>query len=246
MRERNDSQTSKGTLKLVSLFLALLLEFYFYSLDNSVAQRVSAVIEFQNVPENRIIVEPAYAEQGIPAHIEVYGPKGIVQQIASGFHIVKIPFPDNSLFTFPVDIPYETLRFPPSVTITNVTPARMTVKTVELVRKEVPVEVVFEGSPKEGHIVSDKKIFPKTVILKGPLQELQQIKKISTEPVILTDLSQSGRFELRVSAPGEFSTLNVNLIGVDVEIVKGELEPSKDLVNTEGNTVETTKLEKKK
>ncbi len=223
MARRNDNQISKETLKLISLCLALLLELYFYSQDNSVTQLVSAVVEFQNVPDHRIIVDPPHAGQGIPAHIEVYGPKSIVQQISSGFHVVKIPFPENAPFSFPIDIQYETLRFPPSVTITNAKPARLTVRTVELVRKEVPVEVTLSGDLREGYRVVSKKVFPKTVILKGPLQELQQVKKITTDPVVLTDMTESSRFELRVSPPGEFSTLNVNLIGVDIEI-EGEAE----------------------
>jgi YbbR domain-containing protein len=238
MRERNDSQISKGTLKLISLCLALLLELYFYSQDNSVTQLVSAVVEFQNIPENRIIVDPPHAEQGIPAHIEVYGPKSIVQQIASGFHVVKIPFPENAPFSFPIDVQYETLRFPPSVTIANAKPARLTVRTVELVRKEVPVEVTLNGEPAKGYRVANKKIFPKTVILKGPLQELQQVNKIVTEPVIISDLDRSSRFELRVTAPGEFSTLNVTLVGVDIEL---ESSQQSDEAENDLNDSSTTK-----
>jgi YbbR domain-containing protein len=224
MVERNDSQVSKGTLKLISLCLALLLELYFYSQDNSVTQLVSAVVEFQNIPDNRIIVDPPHAEQGIPAHIEVYGPKSMVQQIATGFHVLKIPFPENAPFSFPVDVEYETLRFPPSVAILNAKPARLTVRTVELVRKEVPIELEIVGVPKAGFKVTNTKVFPKTVILKGPLQELQKVKHITPEPVLLDDINKTTKFELRVSAPGEFSSLNVNLVGVDIEVENVELE----------------------
>jgi YbbR domain-containing protein len=224
MLDRNDSQVSKGTLKLISLCLALLLELYFYSQDNSVTQLVSAIVEFQNVPDNRIIVDPPHAEQGIPAHIEVYGPKSMVQQIATGFHVLKIPFPDNAPFSFPVDVEYETLRFPPSVTILHAKPARLTVRTVELVRKEVPIELEIVGTPKTGFKVTNTKVFPKTVILKGPLQELQQVKHITPDPIVLDDITKTTRFELRVSAPGEFSSLNVNLVGVDIEVDSEESE----------------------
>lgn len=232
MPRRSDSQISKGTLKLVSLCLALILELYFYSQDNSVTRLVSAVVEFQNIPENRIIIDPPHATQGIPAHIEIYGPKSIVDQISSGFHVLKIPFPENSPFSFPVDINYETLRFPPSVTIANAKPARLTVRTVELVRKEVPVEVPFSGSPKEGVEIISKKFFPKTIILRGPMQELQKVNKILTDPVILSELESNTRFELKVSPPGEFTTLNVNLIGIDIEI-KETSDSNEESVKTE-------------
>lgn len=224
MPRRSSHQISNGTLKLISLALALMLEFYFYSQDNSVTQLVSAVLEFQNVPQNRLIVDPPQAEQGIPSHIEVFGPKSVVEQVAKGFHVLKVPFPDNAPFSFPLDIHYESLRFPPSVSIQSARPARLTVRTVELVRKEVPVKYVLEGALPDGFDLGEVHLFPKTLIVRGPLQEVQSVKKIALEPINLDGITAPLRLELRVKAPGEFSSLNVNLVSVDVEVLEKEVE----------------------
>jgi len=224
MPRKRYHQLSNGTLKLISLALALMLEFYFYSQDNSVTQLVSAVLEFQNIPQNRLIVDPPQAEQGIPAHIEVYGPRSVVEQVAKGFHVLKVPFPDNAPFSFPLDIHYESLRFPPSVSIQSARPARLTVRTVELVRKEVPVKFILEGELPDGFELGEVSVFPKTLILRGPLQEVQSVNKIVLEPINLDGINAPFRLELRVKAPGEFSALNVNLVSVDVGVLEKEVE----------------------
>jgi len=210
---------SNAGLKLVSLALALMLEFYFYSQDNSTTQSISASLEFQNVPLNRLIIDPAHAEEGLPARVEVSGPKSIVRQIAQGFHVVKVPFPEKAAFTFPIDIHYESLQLPPSVKIVSAKPARLTIRTVELVRKEVPIEVPTEGLLPEGYEIKSINVFPNTVIARGPLNEIQKLEVNKLEPLNLTGLTEPfSKFELRLKSPGEFTTLDVNLVSVEVTI----------------------------
>ena len=224
---------SNSGIKLVSLALALLLEFYFYSQDNSTTQLISAVLEFQNVPNNRLIIDPPSAEGGLPAHIEVNGPKSIVQQISQGFHVVKVPFPDKAPFTFPIDIKYESLQLPPSVRIVSAKPARLTIRTVELLRKEVPIVIPTEGTLPEGFELGALKIFPKTVIARGPLQEIQKLESITLEPLNLTGLGDSSRFELRVKPPSDLTSLNINIVSVEIDIKEKSIKK-------EFNSVEIT------
>lgn len=218
MRRSNNILASNASIKLISLALAVMLEFYFYSQDNSTTQLISAVLEFQNVPSNRLIIDPPNAEDGIPAHIEVNGPKSLVRQISQGFHVVKIPFPDKAAYTFPIDINYDSLQLHPSVKVVSAKPARLTVRTVELLRKELPVEVPVEGQLPNGYELSSLKIFPKTVIARGPLQEIQKLDVLKLEPLNLTGMGESAKFELKIKPPAGQTSLNVNLISVEVEI----------------------------
>ena len=66
-------------------------------------------------------------------------------------------------------------------------------------------------------------MLPDRIIIRGPLQEVQKIKRIDLEAVDLTDLSESKRLELRVEAPAENTSTNVNLVGVDIQISKVEM-----------------------
>lgn len=222
MKKSNNILVSNAGIKLISLGLAVLLEFYFYSQDNSTTQLVSAVLEFQNVPSNRMIIDPPNAEDGIPAQLEVNGPKSVVRQIAQGFHPVKVIFPDKPPYSFPIDITYESLQLPPSVKILSAKPARLTIRTVELLKKEIPVEVPTEGILPEGYELRSVKIFPKTVIARGPLQEIQKLDSIKLEPLNITGLGEPAKFELKVKNPGDMTSLNVNLVSVDIEIREKE------------------------
>lgn len=218
MKRSSNILSSNAGIKLISLALAVMLEFYFYSQDNSTTQLISAVLEFQNIPSNRLIIDPTNAEEGIPAHIEVNGPKSLVRQISQGFHVLKIPFPEKAAFTFPIDINYDSLQLPPSVKIISARPARLTVRSVELLRKELPIEIPVEGQLPAGFELKELKIFPKTVIARGPLQEIQKLDSIKLEPLNLTGMGESAKFELKIKNPADQTSLNVNLVSVEVDI----------------------------
>lgn len=218
MKRSSNILSSNAGIKLISLALAVMLEFYFYSQDNSTTQLISAVLEFQNIPSNRLIIDPTNAEEGIPAHIEVNGPKSLVRQISQGFHVLKIPFPEKAAFTFPIDINYDSLQLPPSVKIISARPARLTVRSVELLRKELPIEIPVEGQLPAGFELKELKIFPKTVIARGPLQEIQKLDAIKLEPLNLTGMGESAKFELKIKNPADQTSLNVNLVSVEVDI----------------------------
>ena len=222
MPRRDLGKQGTASLKLVSLALALMLEIYFYSQDNSITRRVSAIIEIQNIPDNRLIVEPAYADEGIPAHIDLRGPRTLVDQLAMNIHKVRISYPPNQEANFSLDVSYDTLSLPPRVSIVSARPGRLSLRTVELVRKEVEVNLPTSGIVKAGYKLDKIKLFPDRVIIRGPLQEVQKIKKIDLEPFDLTDLDESKRVELRVDVSAENTSTSVNLVGAEIQIVKAE------------------------
>lgn len=222
MGRRGFDVQSTASLKLIALALALVLELYFYSQDNSINRRISAVIEIQNVPDNRLIVEPSYALDGIPAHIDVYGPRNVVDQLSMTLHKVRVLFPPNAESSFPLDVNYENLSLPPRVSIVSAKPARLNLRTVELVRKEVEIYLPTVGSVKEGYKLDKIKLIPERVIVKGPLQEVQKIKKIELDSLDITDLDDYQRLEVRLESTAENTSTNVNLVGVELFISKIE------------------------
>ncbi len=222
MLRRDSSNQGTASLKLVSLALALMLEIYFYSQDNSIIRRVSAVIEIQNIPDNRLIVEPTYADEGIPAHIDIQGPRTLVDQLAMNIHKVRVSYPVGEEPNFSLDVNYERLSLPPRVSIVSARPARLSLRTVELVRKEVEVNLKTSGDIQEGYKLEKIKFFPERVIIRGPLQEVQSIKKIELQDFDLSGLNETKRLELRVNAPAENTSTNVNLVSVEIQISKLE------------------------
>ena len=77
-------------LKAFALLVALSLEFFFYSPENSMRELVPSLLVFTNLPENAIMTSPLYGANGIPAEVEVEGPMPIVKQLQQ--RLLKIPY----------------------------------------------------------------------------------------------------------------------------------------------------------
>lgn len=84
-------------LKAFALLVALSLEYYFYSPDNSLREVIPSLVVFSNLPENSVITSPLYGATGIPIEVEVEGPLPMVRQIQR--QILKIPYkvPEKSV-----------------------------------------------------------------------------------------------------------------------------------------------------
>lgn len=222
MSRRDTGKHGTASLKLISLALALMLEFYFYSQDNSVTRTISAVIDIQNVPDSRLIVEPPDADKGIPAHIDVRGPRTLVDQLAMTLHKVRAVYPESDQPNFPLNINYQSLILPPRVTIVSAIPKTISIRTVELVRKEVGIVLPTTGLVKSGFKLDKVTLSPDKLIIRGPLAEVQKIKNIQLEQVDLSDLSESTRLELKVDSPAENTSTNINLVGVELSVIPAE------------------------
>lgn len=84
-------------LKAFALLVALSLEYYFYSPENSLREVIPSLVVFSNLPTNAIITSPLYGAAGIPAEVEIEGPLPLIRQIQQ--RILKIPYqvPEGSI-----------------------------------------------------------------------------------------------------------------------------------------------------
>lgn len=219
MVRRDSNKHGTATLKLISLALALMLEFYFYSQDNSITRRISAVVEIQNVPDSRLIVEPADADKGIPAHIDVRGPRTLVDQLAMTLHKVRANYPENEETSFPLVVNYQSLILPPRVSVVSAIPKTISIRTVELVRKEVPIIMPTTGLVKSGFKLEKIVLSPERLIIRGPLEEVQKIKNIQLQEIDLSGIGESTRLERRIEQLAPNTTPSINLVEVDLVVI---------------------------
>ncbi len=243
MAKRESIKTGTASLRLISLALALMLEVYFYSQDNSITRRVAAVIQFEAVPSNRLIIEPENNNEGIPANIDITGPRTLVDHIASREQKISIPFPAKAPPVFSVDVSYEGLNLPPRVSIVSARPARVLVRTVELVEKRVPVVVPLTGSSPKNIKLSTPVVSPESIIIKGPSYEVQKISQVELESIDITDIKENFKTDLKVKPLGEYTIPEVNIISVSLEakIVEDISENTPEIVKETSSVVKSSK-----
>lgn len=204
-------------MKLVALSLAIMLEFYFYSPDNSITKNIPALIRFSNLPSNMVIVEPPSGAMGIEAQIQIRGPKPLVSQIFSKVRDIELEAPLSLLpGAFPLRVVPQDLSFPSGIEVIQILPVTSRIKVEEVEGRELVLRVELEGELAEGYELKGIKLFPETVVARGPKTQIEKLNSIDTLVVDISDASKTFSKNIEIKSPA-------NLIDVDVTLAKVEV-----------------------
>ena len=86
--------------------------------------------------------------------------------------------------------------------------------------KEVPIKLVEINTPPSDVRIIKKNIVPNIVSLVGNLTSLEQISEISTKPFDLSQIKESGSYNLNLELPSDVALVNNDLkvvINIDVD-----------------------------
>lgn len=224
MARKTNLRKADWFLIVVSFFLALFLEFIFYSPNNSELTIVSAVIDIVDLPENLMVVDPPNAQKGIPAQVELRGPSPLISQVKTENlrFSVSLKSVDSSEVVRLVDI--KQLRLPSGVEIVSVSPTNVKIRTEPVVRKEVQISVTKLGKPAENYQATEISVFPRSVVIRGPQSLLEAIHEVETEPVDISGITASVRNEvtLRITDPLITASVTLVTVSVKVDVIQGE------------------------
>ncbi len=210
--------TENLRLKVFSLLLAVLLEIYFYSPDNSVIATLSANVEVRNVPANQMIISPPGAEKGMFARVLVRGPSPLVEQVRTSVQRFVVEVPDDVSSTFVKSLSRGQLRLPTGLDVLEIDPPKVELQFEPIVRKELLVIVDKVGDPAAGYRLDGLKVSPETVFARGPQGELQGLGIIETQKVDISNLKSSQRFVVSLIDKGKMTALDVNVVSVEATI----------------------------
>jgi len=108
----------------------------------------------------------------------------------------------------------------PGIELLEVKPKAVPLTLDRMSTRSLPVEAVLEGAPAEDHEITEKRVIPDKVSVRGPQSVLKELKAIETVPILITGL----RERLRRTV-GLVETVDVGTFR-DVHI-----EPSRRLVD---------------
>ena len=214
----------------MALVIAILLERYFYSPDNSIRLTLDVQIEFRNLPPTVMVVDPLHAEKGMLAQVEVRGPGPLVHQLQL----------ENSHFTvyFPVDLPQvftaplkeDQLNIPSGVEVLSLSPPNVTLRTEPVVVKELIILPEQVGSPADGFQVSNVSVFPSSVMVRGPRSKIEGMRAVRTDPLDISNVSESLRKEVLLAERDPLVSLGVTMVVVDLKVSPVLVEKTYDNV----------------
>jgi YbbR domain-containing protein len=169
-------------LKLLSLVVAFVLF--------AVSRQPSREIMLVNVPLEFINIATGLEISGeIPAAVNVRlrGPRDLVQGITANQLEVKADLSNKTAGERVVQLKPTDVIKPDKVEVRRIEPQTIELMLEPTRRKVVPIEAQFVGAVAEGYERLAVRLEPATVMIEGPESRVEQITKILTESVPLTE-----------------------------------------------------------
>ncbi|MGM0415867.1 MAG: CdaR family protein, partial [Thermodesulfobacteriota bacterium] len=189
-------------IKLLSLAFAMVLWlFVMGEQDTEVGYTVP--LEIKNVPKGLIIANQ------VPGHVDVRltGSRTMLTNIQGSDLEVSVDLHDAKpgITTFrSLD---ERLNLPRSIVVSRMSPSYVDVKLERLVQKEVPLQVVFDGTPAPGYSIVEVMAAPDLVAVEGAESEIKQVSEVETEPVDVGGLKTSFSLTVPLNYSGIYTRL---------------------------------------
>jgi len=77
------------------------------------------------------------------------------------------------------------IKTPNGISVVEIFPSEISIRIDRLQTKEIPIEVLFQGSLPEDYSIGQINVMPKTVSVTGPGSIIDQIDYLTTKPIIL-------------------------------------------------------------
>lgn len=180
--------------KLASLLLAFLLWFAVVGEPELVAIQPVPLL-YRNLPPNFLLAADAPAE----VRAELRGPAGkltreALAEVFGAVDLAGVTNPGTETFTLSAS----DFTLPQRVSFLRVVPSQVSLSFDRRMTKTVVVEPQFKGSLPSGFRLAAQGVLPETLQISGPEGRVSAIDSAKTDPVDLSDLTQS--VEMKVNA----------------------------------------------
>jgi len=184
-----------------ALILAFLIASFLWAVSQGQAniERILTLpIELRNIPESLVVTE----QNAESLSIHVRGSAAALRNIDEDglLYLVDLESSKRGPTTKVVTNP--PVPLPRGVNATQFAPSVVVVQLDARARKSVSVRPDIEGEPAEGFRLKDLRVMPSRVWLAGARSQVLGLEEVVTQPIVLTDLSQSEEREVRLYLGG--------------------------------------------
>ena len=207
-------------LKLLSLGLAIVLWLAIAG-DPLVERGLRAPLEYQNVPDGLALVGTGPST----IDVRVRGSSALLAGLSASDVVAVLDLgaarSGRRLFHLsPAEV-----RAPFGVEIAQVSPSTIPLTLERSGRRFVPIEPVVEGTPAPGYVIVNVSTSPASVEVEGPVSRLADLAVAITEPVQVTDATETVEAEVSVGVSDDALRLaQAGTATVIVQIETGDLQ----------------------
>ena len=200
--------------KAVALFLAVFLWYYVDSLEYT-EQTVSLPVQFVNIPSNKMVIDTWDRSVGL----EIKARKNVMKNPINFSKVIKATVNLSNAQVGMNDYRIEITLLDPKLDLKiKALKDNITLKIDDVDNKVVRVSPRIIGELPQGYVLVDTKIDISTVAVKGPSQNLKDVRELETEPILLYTLSNSITQTLALRTPMFIQTIGRDSVVVQVLI----------------------------
>lgn len=203
-------------LKIASVILAVILWILASSRGQS-EMFIDVPLEFINVPSG---FEMVYTSNKLTT-LKVKGPESTIKNIKPTDIQVFIDLEKAKKGESIYYITRDNIQAPYTITILNISPSSVKIKTEEIAVKTVKVVPVITGVPEKGYSVKGIDVVPEKIDITGARSEVRSTKKISTEAFDITGLKETFTQDLKLDKRGKNIRTEPSSVTVTVIIEGG-------------------------
>lgn len=209
--------TQNAGIKVIAFFSAIILWLTFAHRIDTVSRSFTIPIEYRNAPADWVIEDPKPTE----IRVLLNGPERSfnfdMQNMVASFELSHVK---EGFQTLPIT--EANLNTPSGLIVNQISPKSFTFRASKIEQIELPVKIKTTGKLSDSLELVEIKSQPQSIRTLIPNSRRRKHLGISTEPVNLEKIQESGNFKVRLLLPN-----GVQLSDVNQEFVKVILTVSK-------------------
>lgn len=218
-------------LKLLSLVFALVLWFFVMG-ERRQEIGFPVPLKLENIPKGLMVAN----EVPNLVDVRISGPRTLLMNLSPQDISISVDLKNLKPGVTSFKRLDEKLNIPSALRVTRVSPSFVDVKLERIKEKQVPVVATLEGEPMPGYKLTGTKLAPQKVTVVGAESELKDIRQVVTEPVRLTEVTESFSLMVPLNYQGNYTQLKEQE-AVEVQVsIEPIPEPASKNKKTSKNT----------
>jgi YbbR domain-containing protein len=204
-------------LKITAVLLSTLL--WLFATSRGLSEiALDIPLEFRDIPPGLELMNHSIKM----VSLNIKGQERIIRNIRPSDIGVFIDLSKSKTGEGVYSINKNTIKLPPTVTVTNISPSYVKVLLEESVTKTVQVRPVIVGTPESGFYVKSISVIPENVVIEGAKSKVTTVDKIKTETLDITGFKETFNQDLELDTTGTNIRTKTKDVRVKVVIARGK------------------------
>lgn len=200
-------------LKLLAIGIASGLWFFVNAAQRDSESEYPIAVRLNNLPPHLMLVSP----RPDTVDLHVSGPRTLLNRMEGANLGVDIDLSRMRTGTTTFRLRSDTLPLPRGVTALRITPSELTLEFDRIEGKRVPVDLAVDGRPSGDLRITESRVTPEDVEVRGPSRLVREMTAVKTDPIDLSDaIAGRIRREVDLAVSGDLLTLSSPTVHVDL------------------------------